>query len=401
MRHRTMALLAPVSAAWLLASVARADEQAPPPGAAPAPPSLLPAMTGPLAVNAKPASFDLGPLGGKVYITGALTGLAMWQNSVAPGDHDSQLDISNGQVFINKPDGLFQYFVEVGAYALPDIGAPYVKASTATRATYGVVPQALFKIAPTPTFSVEVGKLPTLMGAEYTFSFENINVERGLLWNQEPAVSRGVQANYTLGSVAFSVSLNDGLYSNHYSWVSASATWTINKTNTLALIGAGNTERTDIATTATPLFQNNEQIYNLIYTYTNGPWIVEPYVQYSHVPNYPAVGGFHSATTFGGALFIDYSFGGKSRLAGFSLPVRFEYITTSGGPADGIPNLLYGSGSNAWSITVTPTYQYKIYFIRAELSYVSATNATPGSVFGPNGLATSQTRGLIETGVLF
>jgi len=28
-------------------------------------------------------------------------------------------------------------------------------------------------------------KLPTLIGAEYTFTFENMNIERGLLWNQE------------------------------------------------------------------------------------------------------------------------------------------------------------------------------------------------------------------------
>ena len=59
------------------------------------------------------------------------------------------------------------------------------------------MPQAFLKIVPTDNFSIQAGKLPTLIGAEYTFSFENFNIERGLLWNQEPAVSRGVQANYT------------------------------------------------------------------------------------------------------------------------------------------------------------------------------------------------------------
>jgi hypothetical protein len=78
-----------------------------------------------------------------------------------------------------------------------------------------------------------------------------------------------------------------------------------------------------------------------------------------------------------------------------------EYISSTGNALNGAPNLMYGPGSKAWSITVTPTYQYKIYFVRAEFSYVDASSTTPGSAFGPLGVATSQTRGLIETGVLF
>ena len=37
-------------------------------------------------------------------------------------------------------------------------------------------------------------------------------------------------------------------------------------------------------TTATPLFQNNETIVNLIYTYNSAPWTITPYFQYTHVP---------------------------------------------------------------------------------------------------------------------
>jgi hypothetical protein len=81
--------------------------------------------------------------------------------------------------------------------------------------------------------------------------------------------------------------------------------------------------------------------------------------------------------------------------------VRLEYISSTGSLAANSANLLYGPGSNAWSITFTPTYQYKIYYIRGEVSYVQAGSVTPGYVFGPSGLATSQTRGLVEVGVLF
>ena len=50
---------------------------------------------------------------------------------------------------------------------------------------------------------------------------------------------------------------------------------------------------------------------------------------------------------------------------------------------------------------MTPTYQYKIFFARAELSYVSASHTTAGAAFGRLGNDRSQTRGVIEAGVLF
>lgn len=397
MKHR-LAMLA-TAAVVLLAGGAWADDQTPLP-ASPSPPPF-PATAGTLTANASPASLDLGLLGKKVTITGAVTGFGQWQNNVSPGDHDAQLDVSNAQIFINKSDGIIQYFLEVGAYSVPALGTPYLSATKTTRDFYGVLPQGFLKIAPTANFSIEAGALPTLIGAEDTFSFENMNIDRGLLWNQENSVNRGVQMNYTVGPFALAVSLNDGFYSRQYSWVTGSATWTIDKTNTLVFAAGGNAGRTDIATLATPLFQNNEQIYNIIYTHTQGPWIVQPYFQYTHVPSIRAIGALQSASTFGGALLVSYAFDAKSKLAGFSLPVRVEYIASTGEAADGAPNLLYGAGSKAWSITVTPTYRYKIYFIRAELSYVGTSSATPGSVFGPNGAATSQTRALAETGFLF
>lgn len=330
-----------------------------------------------------------------------MTGFGQWQDNVSPGDRSARADLGNAQIFINKNDGLIQYFLEVGAYSLPAIGTPYIPASRTTRDFYGVLPQGFLKIAPTSNFSIEAGALPTLMGAEDTFSFENMNIERGLLWNQENAVNRGVQVNYTAGSVAFSASLNDGYYSGHYSWLSGSATWTIDKTDTLEIVATGNTEHTDISTVATPLFQNNQQLYNIIYTHTQGPWTIEPYFQYTRVPRIPGIGAVQAASTYGEALLVSYAFDAKSMLAGFSLPVRAEYIVSTGQAANGAPNLLYGAGSKAWSVTVTPTYQYKSYFVRAEMAYVGTSGATPGLAFGVAGTATSQTRALVETGVLF
>ena len=52
-------------------------------------------------------------------------------------------------------------------------------------------------------------------------------------------------------------------------------------------------------------------------------------------------------------------------------------------------------------MTVSPTYQYKILFARVEGSYVRASHATDGFVFGGAGNDRSQVRGVIEAGVIF
>jgi hypothetical protein len=376
MNHRITALFASAAALTLSAGAAFAQT------APAAPPVLLPAMSSSLAADSSPLSFDLGVFGSKVYVTGALTGMAQTEDHPIPGDEANQADIDNAQIIINKPDGMVQYFVQIGNYGLPSLGYPYVKSGPTTSAAFGIVPQGFVKLAPTSSFSVEVGKLPTLIGAEYTFSYENLNIERGLLWAFEPAVSRGVQANYASGPLAVSVSWNDGLYSNQYNTISGLGTWTIDPTNILAVAVSGTTKKTSFSAL------NNQTIVNVLYTHTMGPWTFNPYFQYSAVPKYIPAGVDKATTIYGYALLMNYVFDSKSMLAGVSLPVRGEYINSTGG--------LKTSG---YSLTFTPTYQYKIYFIRGEVSYTSVGN-TDFIAFG-NGSEKSQTRGLIETGILF
>jgi Putative beta-barrel porin-2, OmpL-like. bbp2 len=402
MDQRIKALFAS-AALSLCAGTAFAQEPVPPAAAAAAPaapaaaaaPALGPSMTAPLAGNGSPTSYDLGPLGNKVYITGVLSGLGYTQSNHINGDQSSQADLSNAQVIINKVDGVVQYFVQAGLYSLPALGTGYAKATTITPAAYDYVPMAYIKIVPNANFSIQAGKLPTLIGSEYTFTFQNSNIERGLLWGQEPAISRGVQANYTTGPWAFSVSLNDGLYSNRYTTVSGAITYTHDPANILIFSASGNTEKSKVSTFITPTSQNDQQIYNLIYTHTTGPWSFTPYLQYSSVPSLPGIGG--ASTTYGGALLAAYTFDSKGPAAGWSLPARVEYTSSTGSQ-----NLLFfGPKANAWSLTITPTYQYKVWFIRGEASYTSIGSGADGFEFGTDGTKKDQFRGLIETGVLF
>src|SRR5229473_2425552 len=290
--------------------VAQAPAAQPPP-ATPEPPAAptamtTPAMTGPLVANPNPLSLDAGPLG-PVYVTGVLSGLGLTQTNRFAIDHDSSLSLSNGQVFIQKTDGVFQYFVQVGAYTLPALGTPYFNTGKFTGDFFGPLPQAFLKIAPNDNFSFQVGKLPTLIGAEYTFSFENMNIQRGLLWNQENAVNRGVQANYVEGPLTLALSWNDGFYSNRYSWLWASAAFTLDKENTISMVGGGNTAHTAKVTLKTPI-QNNELIYNLIYTYNAAPWTITPYFQFTHLAPTLSIGALAPASTYGAAILANYSF---------------------------------------------------------------------------------------------
>ena len=353
-----------------------------------------PSMTAPLAANASPTSFDVGDLG-KIYVTGVVSGLAMYQTNPVSGDKQYIADFSNAQLSIQKTDGVVQFYAQLGGYSLPDLDAGYVRATTQTANSFGILPVAYLKIAPTDTFSIEAGRLPTLIGAEYTFTFENLNIERGLLWNQEPAISQGVQANYTMGPVALSASINDGFFSDRYNWITGSIAYTISPTDTLTAVAGGNLGHTyygypltgPATANANPITQNNESIYNLIWTHTEGPWTITPYFQYTSVPY---IEGTPSASTIGGAILANYAFNPAWSLGG-----RLEYIDSSKNSY----LELNGPGSRAFSVTITPTYQYKIFFIRGEGSYTELGHAPFG--FGVSGTKTDQFRVLLETGIIF
>jgi Putative beta-barrel porin-2, OmpL-like. bbp2 len=341
-----------------------------------------------------PAIFDAGPFG-KIAVNGILDGLGMWTGNHVPGDNTTQAALSNGQIFVQKTDGWFQFYLQAGAYNIASLGTPFLPTDKTVSNLYGPLPVAFVKLVPGKNTSILVGELPTLIGAEYTFTFENINIHRGLLWNQENAVNRGVQINQTMGKFTASLSWNDGFYSNRYNWLTGSLAYT-NGPHSVMFVAGGNLGQTEYGTFATPLAQNNGSIYNIMYTYTKGPWIVLPYFQYTNVPTNAKIGIAKGASTSGGAVLLSYAF-----KHGFSLGGRWEYIRSSGSVADGSVNLMYGPGSTATSVTVTPTYQKGGFFVRGDFAFVHLTNFTPGSGFGSVGTDSNQPRAMAEFGFIF
>jgi hypothetical protein len=345
------------------------------------------AEAGAIAANPNPISFDAGF--GKVTVDGQLTGLAYYQSNsngsfygTWPGNAETYLDIDNALVSVAKTDGMFQFYVEGGLYSFPTVGNPYVKATATTPATFGAVPMAYGKIQLDDSFSIEAGKLPTLVGAELAFTPQNINIERGLLWWQEPLVSRGVQANYASGPLSVSLSWNDGSYTNIWNTGSGLISFAIDSSDTLAF---------DASVTAARNGYAGNQIYDLMYSYSADPWTIGPYVQYQHFDDtkYNGYSYNDSSSEWGIGVLASYQLDPN-----WSLNGRAEYEASSGNGWA----LEYGNKSKAWSLTVTPTYQDGLFFARGELSYTGLSDQTVG--FGKNFDKDNQFRALFETGIV-
>jgi hypothetical protein len=358
-----------------------------------------PAMSSALSFDAQPIQFAISQIG-SINVQGVITGIGMHQTNPVNIDNAGLVDVSNAQVIIQKNQGLLQFYLQSGYYSTPSLGTSYQRANVQTIDSFGVVPLASISLAPTRNWLFTLGKINSFGGYENTFTFQNINIDRGLLWNQTSNVSKGMSAAYSDGDVEAAITWNDGFYSNQLNWLGASATYHLNDKNNVSVSWTGSIKASTVDTFITPLAQNNSQITNAIYTYKSDRWLVAPYLQYTYVPKNPSIGILNSSQTLGAALLTNYRFSNKD-IGGFSLPFRFEYISSGGNNSLGAPNLLYGVGSDAWSATLTPTYQVGKYFLRGELSYVQAINISPGLAFGNQGNSANQARAMLEVGVLY
>jgi hypothetical protein len=357
-------------------------------GAAHADPLGSPGMGATLSNNPEPLSVDGGPLG-KVYVSGALTAMGhVTDNKVVGSD---RIDLGNAHINIQTTEGPIQFFVQGGAYTQAVVGLPIGKTVDVTKANYGVVPLAYVKFVPSDTFNIMVGKMPTIIGAELPYTYQNINIQRGMLWYQENVIVRGAQANFTSGPISASVQLSDGFYSGKYTWLNGLLSFNLGGGNSLALVAGGNlSSGTSKVTSATPLEANNSEIYNVIFTHAAGPWTIIPYFQYTHVPTITKLGISKGSTT-SAALLVNYKFNDS-----WSLAARGEWLSTKGAPV-----FQYSPGTDSYSLTVTPTWTAGRFFIRGEGSYVGISDFAPGAGFGSTGSNKGQLRGMIETGVLF
>lgn len=358
-----------------------------------------------LAFSDDSLGIDLEALGFYKFSVAA-TGLVGHQTNPMPGNNHAISDLSNVQILIEKLEGPIQLFAVAGSYSIAELSAPYVRSSVLPNNTWGYLPAGWLKIPAGDNFSVLAGKLFAIGGLEGTFSYENTNIQRGLIWKQTSSVTRGVQFDYHEDNIYAGIAITDGSYSNTYNWLGAQVNYEFNKDNALTVSWNGSLSGNALQTDSTPLLQNNSQISTLIYSYKSPYLTLSPYIQYSYVPERPTVGILGSASTQGAAVLATYRLfpldeHGHPPRKNVSLPFRFEYIRSHGNTYTSDNDLLFGPNSSAWSATLTPTYQVGMYFGRIEASYVRAINPTSGAAYGYSGAANNQARLLLEAGILF
>ena len=116
----------------------------------------------------------------------------------------------NGLVKLEKPDGLMQFTLEVGAVNSLTLGTK-PKEFTAQKWSTGPFRSAYVTIEPTPSFSISAGQIGSLEGYEFGIDWKNFNMLTTALWDVENAQSVGISATYTYGPFVGTVVFGDGL----------------------------------------------------------------------------------------------------------------------------------------------------------------------------------------------
>jgi hypothetical protein len=353
-----------------------------------------------LSFSGKSPSLNLDGLG-VWHITPVASAMAFSQTNPSSGAGD----VSNAQLLIQKSEGDLQFFIQTGVYSVPVLGKPIVRTLSNTVDTYGYIPIASISYILNQNWSVTAGKLASMGGYESTMTYQNLNIQRGLLWDQTSSVSYGTVVNYAKDDLSLAVTWNDGYYSNKMNWLGASGAYRLNDKESIGLSWVGSTSGNSQNNANTPLLQNNSQIMNVLYKYSGERWYFAPYLQYTVVPVNGAIGITSEYQTYGAAVLANYRFPGVTFTgvgpAKVSLPFRLEYIQENGGAANNVNSMLYGPDSSAISLTITPTIQFDGYFARAEGSVVRITNPEAGLGFGANDTKRSQFRMMLEVGLLY
>ncbi|HET9393169.1 MAG TPA: outer membrane beta-barrel protein [Candidatus Rubrimentiphilum sp.] len=319
-------------------------------------------------------------------------------DTASGADLATRTQLGNALITIARTTGTFRFSVTAGAYAFPVVGQsinPTFQQFANTN-LYGYIPNAYVQYVPDANWTISLGKLPTLIGQENGFTFQNVNVQRGLVWNVEPVVSRGLRVAYANSTFNATLEYNDGYYSGNHRAIEGQLGWTPNARTSLAFIFIVPDANTPSNATA---FVANKREYDLMYTQQIGKLQLLPYALWIQSPASRNAGLVSSESAFGASLIASWAFNSV-----FSLGGRIETLANNSSRFDFSNNsdfLGYGPGSSATSFTLTPAYKIAHLFARGEYSHVNISGLLPGFGFGPAGFNTMQTRVGLEIGAQF
>jgi hypothetical protein len=341
---------------------------------------------------------DGGPLG-PVEINVGVDGFGYAMSNTPSGTKTDGAQLGTALINASTTTGLIRGTVTVGDYSGLILGYP---PGTATAGGQNYTPfsplyNGYVSIVPNEHIKFSAGQFGTPEGWESAQDWNNYSVYHSMIAFVEPGQSRGVNTNFNYGPVNGVIQFDDGYYSKRFNYLQWLLTYTVSPSFSVTLNGASHTS---ISGPSLPgignLLYNNSALYGGWVSYTMGNFSVTPEIQYvytSALRRYaPAVDISKTAANFTSGVFADYSFGATP----YSLGGFVEYATETSAHVDGGNGDFfgYGPGTSLWGGALTPTWQYKYLFARADLAFVHV-NATNGS--GIKG----QFSGILEAGLLY
>jgi hypothetical protein len=225
---------------------------------------------------------------------------------------------------------------------------------------------------------LQAGRLLTNIGGEAPYTFQNINIQRGLVWNGEPVFYNGVRIGGEFQSVGFYLGVNDRDTSDGKMALEGGISLNL-PAQSSASFNILLPDKND---------ENPTKVYNLTFNTAVAGLPVTLYADYLSTPQ-PG----DDADSVGVAALTELSVNEQ-----ISVGTRVEYVHNDG---DG-DNYGIGTGNYAWTFTLTPKYQFNKYlYIRAEASYVKLGHKYYQKSDNPNDLTDNQFRLGAEVGFVF
>jgi hypothetical protein len=364
------------------------------------------AMSGPTAIQ-----IDGGPLG-PLEVSGGVDGYGYYLTGTnkagnLPGTNEADgMEVANALIEVQKNTGVLQFTLQVGGNGgTAFFGSGHPGQTSISTYTTGPLRAGYVTVAPPGSpVTLSFGQIGSLEGWESGVEWNNANQLTTEMFYVENSQSRGVEASYNSGPISATVSFGDGYDTGVFNFMEAIATYSIDANNAATIYYGGNlgTTGTLVKSNEGPTAYQNSQMIGAFYSYTAGNLNLAPEVQYQYAKADAKIGIQKPTYNFGAALFADYSIGTSP----YSIGAWGEYFTSHASVADSGAGAWYiGPDSEGVALSVSPTWQYKDLFARADAGYIYLlNNKSSGGVsygYGGSGTDRGEFVGLLEAGLLF
>jgi hypothetical protein len=367
------------------------------------------AMSGPTAIT-----FDGGPLG-SLSLSGGVDGYAYYNSGTSNtgsllGDTSNGAYVGSALTEVQKTTGLLQFTIEVGSNGgTASLGTAHSQTSINGFST-GPLYAGYLTVAPAsiPGLTISGGQLGSLEGWESGVDWNNANQLTTEIFAVQNSQTPGVEVSYTTGPFSGTVEFGDGYNTGVWNYIQALGTYTVNSDNAASIylganLGTTGPNARSYGGSPAPLFANSDLI-GAFYNYTMGNLNLVPEVQYQYTRAIAKIGLSKSASNFGAAVFADYTIGTSP----YSVGAWIEGFTTHTSNQDGATYFI-GPDAQGVGVSLTPTWQYKYLFARADLGglllmrhkFTDSSGVSTTYGYGNYGTGNAIFQGTLEAGLLF